>query len=134
MRKFLMVAALFGAATGSGLAQPPDRPGPQEGPRPGQPPERGPGFGGGNRPSPEDFVNMVMRFDKDSDGKLDRDELMAFAQESPRFGVQGRGGPGGPGRAAAQLLRGRHTAPALAADIRDRRNQAPEPVGGADAP
>ena len=96
MRKFLMAAALFGAATSSGLAQPPDGPGPQEGPRPGQPPERGPGLGGGNRPSPEDFVNMVMRFDKDSDGKLDREELMAFAKESPRFRFQERGGQGRP--------------------------------------
>ncbi|MEI6526644.1 MAG: EF-hand domain-containing protein, partial [Planctomycetota bacterium] len=94
MKKLLMAAALFGAATCSSMAQPPDGPGPQ-GP-PGGP--GGPGSGPGmNRPSPEDFVNMAMRYDKDGDGKLDRDELMEMARETQPNRFQGRGFQGGPG-------------------------------------
>ncbi|MFM7976069.1 MAG: hypothetical protein ACKO8U_13415, partial [Pirellula sp.] len=101
MKKLLMAALLFGAATCSSLAQPPDGPGPQGPPGgPGGPdgpggPGRPGGFGPGmNRPSPEDFVNMAMRFDKDGDGKLGRDELMELARETQRFRMQGP--PGGP--------------------------------------
>ena len=87
MKKLLMAVMLLGASTCSSLAQPPDGPGPQ-GPPPGPGPQGFPGSQGGpggfgpgmNRPSPEDFVNMAMRFDKDGDGKLDRDELMELAK------------------------------------------------------
>jgi len=98
MKKLLMAMALFGAATCSSLAQPPDGPGPQ-GPPPGPGPQEGPGPQAGpglNRPSPEDFVNMAMRFDKDGDGKLNRDELMELARETQRGRMQGRGQQGGP--------------------------------------
>ncbi|MFM9063125.1 MAG: hypothetical protein ACKOOI_08830 [Pirellula sp.] len=90
MKKLLMAALLFGAATCSSLAQPPDGPGPQGPPGgpggPGGPdgpggPGRPGGFGPGmNRPSPEDFVKMAMRCDNAGDGKLGRDELMELAR------------------------------------------------------
>ena len=66
------------------------RPGPPEGRR-GPPPEdsagrddfRGPPESRGPRPDgpgPERFVDRLMEFDADSDGKLDRSELMAAAE------------------------------------------------------
>jgi hypothetical protein len=63
-----------------------------EGPR-GPEGFRGPGFGGGpvGRPDPARFVDHVMEFDSNDDGLLDREELMAFAEEMHRSGP----GPGG---------------------------------------
>ncbi|MDZ4852304.1 MAG: EF-hand domain-containing protein [Pirellulaceae bacterium] len=56
----------------------------------------GPGFQG---PNPERFVAMAMEFDADKDGKLNRDELMKFAQEMPNRRPGGdAGGDRGPGR------------------------------------
>lgn len=85
-------------------ARGPDGPrGPRGGPE-GGPGGRGPGPGGPGGPggppwgppSPEAFVDRVMEFDADKDGKLDRDELMKFAEgmrnRRPPFG----GPPGGP--------------------------------------
>jgi hypothetical protein len=40
-------------------------------------------------PNPERLVERAMEFDRDGDGKLNRDELMEFARSMP--------GPGGPG-------------------------------------
>lgn len=71
-------------------------PGGSGGPPPGGPPGGGPGGGRGagmGPPSPERFVERAMSFDSDRDGKLDRNELMKFAEEMGRQ----RGGPGGPG-------------------------------------
>lgn len=56
----------------------------------------GPGF---QRPDPERFVVMAMEFDADKDGKLNRDELMKFAQEMPNRRPGGdASGDRGPGR------------------------------------
>jgi Ca2+-binding EF-hand superfamily protein len=54
--------------------------GPPDGPR-----------GRGGPPSPEQFVEHALSFDADDDGKLDKKELAAFAEEMLRR----RGGPGG---------------------------------------
>ena len=78
--------------------------GPQEGGGRGRrgdgPPDDGPrGFDGprrGGPPSPEEFVERAMAFDKDEDGRLDADELRAMADEFARRGP-GRGGPEGRG-------------------------------------
>jgi hypothetical protein len=58
----------------------------------GDRPEGRGGFGG--PPSPEMIVNNAMRFDADGDEKLDREELMKFAQEMGRR----RGAGNAPGR------------------------------------
>ena len=71
------------------------------GPPPGGAPEGGPGGGRGpgmGPPSPERFVERAMSFDTDKDGKLDRNELMKFAEEMGRQrGGPGVGGPPGGG-------------------------------------
>ena len=41
----------------------------------------GPPGGGEGGPNPEQFVTRAMKFDADSDGKLDKTELMAFAEQ-----------------------------------------------------
>ena len=52
-----------------------------------------PGPGGrGQGPVPERFLERLMSFDADGDGKLDRDELRTCAEQMRRP----RGGPGGP--------------------------------------
>lgn len=51
------------------------------------------GAGPGGPPSPERFVEHAMKFDADGDGKLDREELIKFAEEIQR--MRGAGGPGG---------------------------------------
>jgi hypothetical protein len=51
----------------------------------------GPQGGFGGPPSPERFVERALGFDKDGDGKLDRSELEAFAEQI----MQGMGRPGG---------------------------------------
>jgi len=136
MKKLLMAALLFGAATCSSLAQPPDGPGPQGPPGgpggpggPGRPGSPGPGM---NRPSPEDFVNMAMRFDKDGDGKLDRDELMELARETQRFRMQGpAGGPQGGPPGLIQDARPEGGAPREARRPEGRRPEGgPPPEGG----
>jgi hypothetical protein len=48
-------------------------------------------------PNPERLVERAMEFDRDGDGKLNRDELMEFARSMPGPGGPGFGGPGGPG-------------------------------------
>lgn len=65
------------------------------GPRPGGPegPRRGGPDGPPPAPSPERFVEHAMQFDGDGDGKLNRDELMKFAQSMPHH----RQGPTPPG-------------------------------------
>lgn len=52
------------------------------------------GSGGprGGGPSPERFVDRMMAFDADGDGKLGREELLQFAEQMRRP----RGGPGAP--------------------------------------
>ena len=89
--------------------RPPGPPGPPDGPegrppRPGAPPEGRPpgppngegrppgGPGGPDGPGPERFADDALAFDGDGDGKLDRAELIRFAQSRPRPGQ-----PGGPG-------------------------------------
>lgn len=73
------------------------RRGPEGGPRPPRegfdgPPHRGfgppPGFG---PPSPEEFLERAMKFDKNQDGQLNRDELRAMAESMPRRGHGGHG-------------------------------------------
>jgi translation initiation factor IF-2 len=130
MKKLLMAALLFGAATCSSLAQPPDGPGPQGPPGgpggpggPGRPGSPGPGM---NRPSPEDFVNMAMRFDKDGDGKLDRDELMELARETQRFRMQVP--PGGPQGGPPGLIQ--DARPEGGAPREARRPEGRRPEGG----
>ncbi len=65
---------------------------------------RGPGQGtqGGptGPPNPERLVEHAMHFDADGDGKLDKSEMMKFAQEftSHMGRPGGPGGEGGPGR------------------------------------
>jgi len=81
-----------------------DRP-PREGDRAGRD-GQGPPRDGDRppRPNPERFVDDAMRFDADGDGKLDRKELRAFAEEMghrhgpPGDGPPREGGPDGPGR------------------------------------
>ena len=52
--------------------------------------------------NPERFVERALQFDRDGDGKLNKDELIEFARSMPGRG-QGGGmmgggfGPGGPG-------------------------------------
>jgi hypothetical protein len=46
-------------------------------------------------PNPERLVERAMEFDRDGDGKLNRDELMEFARSMPGPGGPGFGGPGG---------------------------------------
>lgn len=81
-----LVAIVFLSAS---FAEPPE---PPRGERP--PFERGqfrPESGGPRpRPSPERFVERAMRYDDDKDGKLDREELMTFAED-----LMERFGPGG---------------------------------------
>ena len=52
--------------------------------------------------NPERFADEALAFDADGDGKLDRAELIKFAQSRPTRpfpgGPPGPGGPGGPGR------------------------------------
>ena len=86
-----------------------DREGRQRGPRDGEP--SGPGsFGGpfGGQATPERFLDRAMRFDKDGDEKLDRDELTAFAEEMMQGmrALGGQGLPGPRGRAPAGEGRG----------------------------
>jgi hypothetical protein len=45
-------------------------------------------------PNPERLVERAMEFDRDGDGKLNRDELMEFARSMPGPGGPGPGGPG----------------------------------------
>ena len=45
-------------------------------------------------PNPERLVERAMEFDRDGDGKLNRDELMEFARSMPGPGGPGFGGPG----------------------------------------
>lgn len=76
MRRLAVIGlGIAGLTTAVALAQPPgDRPPndrPSEGDMP--PPPRG----------PEGFVEHALQFDKDGDGKLDREELLAFAREMP---------------------------------------------------
>lgn len=70
-----------------------DGPGPRG---PGGPFGRGPD-GPPGPPNPERFVEHALTFDADDDGKLDRDELLKFAQEMTdrrrRFGGPGPRGP-----------------------------------------
>jgi len=65
---------------------------PREGGRPGRGGPDGRGPGGPLQPSPDRFIEHAMQFDKDGDGKLDRDELMSFAMDMPNH----RPGVGGP--------------------------------------
>jgi hypothetical protein len=66
-----------------------DRPGPDDGP-----PEEGrPGRRPGGSPFADRMVAHAMQFDADGDGKLNRDELMKFAQECARHAAA-QGGPG----------------------------------------
>ena len=67
---------------------------PGDGPRDGR---GGPGGFGGGPPSPERFLERAMTFDADRDGKLDRNELLKFAEEMGRMRGGMGGGPGGPG-------------------------------------
>jgi hypothetical protein len=69
---------------------PPDRGGPGEGAGGGREGRGGPG----GPPSAERLVEHAMSFDADGEGKLDRSELMKFAEEMQRM-RGGRGGPGG---------------------------------------
>lgn len=82
-----------------------DRPPPRDGEPPAGPPRpREGGRQGGDRPSPERFVERAKSFDGDGDGKLDETELRAFAEsmaERMRGGGRGPGGPGGPPRDGA---------------------------------
>lgn len=56
--------------------------------------DRPEGRGPGGPPSPEMLVNHAMEFDKDGDGKLDRTELLGFAEQM----IRRRGAQGGPER------------------------------------
>ncbi|MCA9010275.1 MAG: hypothetical protein KDB01_11040, partial [Planctomycetaceae bacterium] len=58
-----------------------------------------PGRGPMGPPSPERFVEHAMEFDADKDGKLDKSELMKFAEQIPnRMGrLGGRPGDRPPG-------------------------------------
>jgi len=53
--------------------------------------------------NPERFVERALQFDRDGDGKLNKDELIEFARSMPGRGQGGGmmgggfGGPGGPG-------------------------------------
>ena len=65
---------------------------------------QGPGPEGGpmGHPNTERLVEHAMHFDADGDGKLDKSEMMKFAQEFTSHmgrhgGPGGEGGPGGPG-------------------------------------
>lgn len=81
-------------------------------------PERGPGGrergpGGPERgpaPSPERFVEHALEFDADGDGKLDRSELMKFAEQMPNHRPGGPG-MGGPGRERPEMGPGRQRGP-----------------------
>ncbi|MFZ4468617.1 MAG: EF-hand domain-containing protein, partial [Pirellula sp.] len=53
-----------------------------------------PGREGMRGPNPERLVERAMEFDRDGDGKLNRDELMEFARSMPSPGGPGPGGPG----------------------------------------
>ena len=72
---------------------------PQNGAGRGEGPQgrgQGPGQGPMGPPNPERLVEHAMHFDADGDGKLDKSEMMKFAQEfTSRMGRPG--GPGGPG-------------------------------------
>ena len=65
----------------------------------GQGPGQGPEGGPMGPPNPERMVEHAMHFDADGDGKLDKSEMMKFAQEfTSRTGRPGGpGGEGGPG-------------------------------------
>ena len=68
------------------------------GPGPAGPGPAGEGGLGGGPPSPERMVEHAMHFDADKDGKLDKDELLKFAEEMSRHrgpGDRGRGPEGG---------------------------------------
>ena len=74
-----------------------DGPPPRDGESPdGPPPREGGRPAGGDRPSPERFLERAMTFDADGDGKLDESELGRFA-EAMAERMRGRG-PGGPPR------------------------------------
>ena len=110
IRWMAAAAVLTAALVTVSLAQPPERPdgppdrgGPAEGAGGAREGRGGPGGQGGPRemrggpggpPSPERLVEHAMSFDADGDGKLDRSELMKFAEDMQRM-RGGRGGPGG---------------------------------------
>ena len=72
-------------------------------------------------PNPERFVERAMSFDTDKDGKLDRNELMKFAEEmgrqrgGPGVGGPGAGGPPGGGPPGGPEGRGGRRGPEGAA-------------------
>ncbi|MGV3484411.1 MAG: hypothetical protein ACO1RT_08335 [Planctomycetaceae bacterium] len=100
----------------------------------GPPPHRGPGArpgfgqpgpGGPDRPpmpNPERFVDHAMQFDADGDKKLDREELIKFAQSMPHHGP-GDMAPGRPDRPRDEGERDR-----------DRREESPRDRKQADRP